>query len=228
MAIPNVSFPFHLSFIDNHYLQALHYMHPYLVAAGYNNYRNSLTLFIPRVLDVEHTHPAVCESFMRGLFRVRHTDGAWSGIFTYLFTEQILIAGISGGEGLTHGRGFSESTRLLFLLSRPICADVSQSIFQLAGLSPTDGDGHRDLTAARIRLAMSDIDKLPRNLPQLVIERGPFKNTSEKLASLSTVLAAPYSLNANDSNSVGKKILASMISHSVSQCQSIGSPKTIR
>jgi len=70
------------------------------------------------------------------------------------------MAGIKSSGGLTHGRGFSESTRLLFLLSRPTCADVSQSIFQLAGLSPTDGDGHRDLTAARIPRDMSDIDKL--------------------------------------------------------------------
>ena len=99
------------------------------------------------MLEVEHTHPAVYESFMRGLFPVRRTDGEWSGIFTDLFIEQVLMAGIKiikSSGSLTHGRGFSESTRLLFLLSRPICADVSQSIFQLAGLSPTDGDRHRD------------------------------------------------------------------------------------
>ena len=96
------------------------------------------------MLEVEHTHPAVYEAFMRGLFPVRRTDGTWSGIFTDLFIEQVLMAGIKSSGGLTHGRGFSESTRLLFLLLRPICADVSQSIFQLAGLSTTDGDGHRD------------------------------------------------------------------------------------
>ena len=195
------------------YLEALHDMHPYLAAAGHNNYTKSLALFIPRMLDLEHTHPAVYDAFMRGLFPVRRTDGAWSGIFTDLFIEQVLMAGIKSSGGLTHGRGFSESTRLLFLLSRPICADVSQSIFQLAGLSPTDGDGHRDLTAARIRRDMSDIDKLL----QVFIERGPFRKTSEKLVSLSTGLTAPDSLNADDAQSVGNKILTSMIDHSVSE-----------
>ena len=137
---------------------------------------------------------------------------AWSGIFTDLFIEQILMAGIKSSGGLTHGHGFSETTRLLFLLSRPICADVSQSIFQLAGLSPTDGDGHRDLTAARIQRDMSDIYKLL----QVFIERGPFKKTSE-LVSLSTGLTAPDSLNVDDAQSVVNKILASMIGHSVSE-----------
>ena len=75
MAIPNVSFPFHLIniLIGNHYLQALHYMHPYLAAAGHNDYTISLALFMPLMLDVEHTHPAVYETFMRGHFPVRRT-----------------------------------------------------------------------------------------------------------------------------------------------------------
>ena len=58
---------------------------------------------------------------------------------------------------------------------------------------------------------MSDID----NLLQVVIERGPFKKTSEKLVSLSTGLTD--SLNADDAQSVGNKILTSMIGHSVSE-----------
>ena len=117
----------HIIIIDNYYLHALHYMHPYLAAAGHNNYTKYLALFIPRMLDVEHTHPSVYEAFMRGLFPVRRTDSAWSGIFTYIFIEQVLMTGIKSSGGLTHDRGFSESTRLLFLLSRTICADVSQS-----------------------------------------------------------------------------------------------------
>ena len=164
---------------------------------------------------MKHTHPAVYEAFMRGLFpskayrwcMVRHH------IFTDLFLEQVLMAGIKSSGGLTHGRGFSESSRVLFLLSSPICADVSQSIFQLTGLSPNDGDGYRDLTAARIRRDMSDIDKLL----QAFIARGPSKKTSEKLASLPTGLTAPDSLNVDDVQSVGNKILASMIGHSVSE-----------
>jgi hypothetical protein len=56
---------------------------------------------------------------------------AWSGIFTDLFIEQVLMAGIKSSGGLTRGRGFDESTRLLFLLSRPICCEVASQSSRL-------------------------------------------------------------------------------------------------
>ena len=60
-------------------------MRPYLAAAGHNNYTQSLALFIPKMLDVERTHPDVHAAFMRGIFPVRRSDGPWSGIFIDLF-----------------------------------------------------------------------------------------------------------------------------------------------
>ena len=57
------------------------------------------------------------------------------------------MAGLKSTGGLTRGLGFNESTRLLFLLSRPIGAEMSQTIFEIAMLSP------------RLQRDMSDIDK---------------------------------------------------------------------
>ena len=82
------------------YLQSLCDMQPYLAAAGHNNYTKSLALFIPKMLDIEHTHPDIHAAFMKVLFPVRRTDGAWSGIFTDLFIEQVLMAGIKSTGGL--------------------------------------------------------------------------------------------------------------------------------
>ncbi len=131
-----------------------------------------------------------------------------------IFIEQVLIAGIkSTGGGLTRGRGFNESTRLLFLLSRPACAEVSQSIFEIAGFSSNTGDGHRDMAASRIRRDMSDIQKLL----QVFVERGPIHTTSDKLESLSTGLVAEESVNADDAQRVGNKIITSMVDHSVAE-----------
>ena len=165
-------------------------MHPYLAAAGHNNYTKSLALFIPKMLKLENTHPKVHAAFTNGLFPVRRSDGAWSGIFTDLFIEQVLMAGIKSSGGLTRGRGFSESTRLLFLLSRPICSEVCQSIFEAAGVFTNAEDGHRDLAASRIKRDMSDIQKLL----QVFVERGPFEKTTKELVSLSTGLVAGESV----------------------------------
>ena len=134
------------------YLKSLCDRHPYLAAAGHNKYTKSLALFIPWMQDLERTHSEVYRAFMSGLFPVRRTDGAWWCMFTDLLIEQVLMAGLKPSGRLTRGRGFNERTRLLFLLSRPICSEISQSALKIAGLSPDDENGHRDLTASWINI----------------------------------------------------------------------------
>ena len=125
------------------YLQSLCDIQVYLASHGHNNYTESLALFIPKMLDLKHTHQYV-HTFMKGLFPVSRIDSAWSGIFTDHFIEQVLMSGIKSTGGLTHGRRFNKITRLMFLLSRPICTDVSHSIFEIVGISWNAGDEHRD------------------------------------------------------------------------------------
>ena len=184
------------------YVQSLRDMLPYLAAAGHNNYTKSLAIFIPRMQDLQHSHPQAYRAFCGGLFPVRRSNGAWSGIFTDLFIEQVLMAGIKSTGGLTGSRGFDESTRLLFLLSRPICADVCHSIFEISGRCDLDETGHRDLKASRIRRDMSDIHKLV----QVLIEIGVFNQSSQNLVSLSTGLVAGDSVNADNAKAIGDAI----------------------
>ena len=117
---------------------------------------------------------------------VRRADGVWSGIFTDLYIEQVLMAGNKSTGSLTRGRGFNEGTRRLFLLSTPICADISQSILQITDCDDLVSDGHRDLAPSRIRRDTADIPKLL----QVLTERGAFGTTSHFLVSLSTGLIA--------------------------------------
>ncbi|EDO36625.1 predicted protein [Nematostella vectensis] len=194
------------------YLKCLCDMHPYLAATGHNNYTKSLALFIPRMQDLERTHPEVYRSFTDCLFPVRRTDGAWCGMFTDLFIEQVLMAGLKTSGGLTRGRGFDERTRLLSLFSRPICSEISQCVFEIAGLLPDDESGHRDLTASRIKRDMSDIGKLV----DVFNERGVFNTSSTKLVSLSTGLIADDEGNADDAKAVGDQVLQSMVGKTVS------------
>ena len=91
------------------------------------------------------------------------------------------MAGLKSTGGLTRGLGFNKSTRLLFLLSRPICAEISQSIFEIARLSSDEKDGHPEQTASRIQ---GDIDKVLK----VLLERGVFITSSRRLVSLSTGL----------------------------------------
>ena len=162
-----------------------------------------LAIFIPKMKDLQCTHPDVHAAFMKGLFPVRRTDGAWTGMFTDLFIESVLMAGLKSTGVLTTGRGFNQSTRLLFLLSRPKCAEISQSIFEITRLLSDEEDRHREQTASRIQRDMFDIDKVL----QVLLERGVFSTSSRKLVSLSSGLVGVDNVNADEAKAVGDKIL---------------------
>ena len=62
------------------------------------------------------------------------------------------MGSIKSVGGLTRGRGFEESTSLVWLLSRTACAEVHKSMQEVTGLSNTDEKAiHRDLTPARMK-----------------------------------------------------------------------------
>ena len=121
--------------------------------------------------------------------------------------------GIKSAGGLTHGRGFSKSTRLLFLLSRPQCSETTQSIFEIAGLSTNITDGHRDLTPSRMQQNAKDIEKIL----EILLEREPFTMATTQLKSLSTGLYADERVNADRAREVGENILRSMEGHTVAE-----------
>ena len=125
------------------------------------------------MMDLQCTHPDVHAAFMKGLMNRWGVDRI-----------HVLMAGLKSTGGLTRGLGFNKSTRLLFLLSRPICAEISQSIFEIARLSSDEKDGHPEQTASRIQGDMSDIDKVLK----FFLERGVFITSSRRLVSLSTGL----------------------------------------
>ena len=124
------------------------------------------------------------------------------------------MASIKSGGGLTHGRGFDDSTRLLFLLSMPVCGEVRKSIMNLAQLATTSpcNPDHKDLSCARTSLDMADIQKLV----SFFEERNPFPSTPA-LRSLSSGLMAEKGVNPDDALNVGRHITSSMVGKSVTE-----------
>ena len=55
----------------------------YLSASGHNNYTK-----------LKETEPAVYMKFLEGQFVLRHGDSYWSGIFSDLCIEQVLVGSI--------------------------------------------------------------------------------------------------------------------------------------
>ena len=51
--------------------------------------------------------------------------------------------------GLTRGRGMTETQRLVWVLSSPVCAEVKIALQEVTGVSYKTSDQHKDLTHSR-------------------------------------------------------------------------------
>jgi hypothetical protein len=194
------------------YLQSLHEMLPYLAASGHNNYVKSLVLYLDKMNKLEESHPTVYTKFLEGLFVLRRSDTYWAGIFSDLYIEQVLMGSVKSVGGLTRGRGFKESTSLIWLLSMPACGEVHKAMQDVTGLS-SPGETHKDLTQARLKRDARDLQSIIDYLE----ERKPFTHNCKDLRSLSSGVIAEGSVNVDSAETVGAAILLSMEGLSVSK-----------
>ena len=86
------------------YRQNLHEMLPYFAAAGHNNYTKSLMLYLQKMETLHVTYLDVYARFQEGYFVVRRSDSYWTGIFSDLCIEQVLMGSVKSVGGLTRGR----------------------------------------------------------------------------------------------------------------------------
>lgn len=72
-------------------------------ATGHNNYAKTCRLYLQSVKLLETEHPSIFEQFILGNHTVRRTEKIWSGIWTDLSIEQILMKSLKG-RGASLGR----------------------------------------------------------------------------------------------------------------------------
>ena len=94
-------------------------------ATSHNNYALSCRLYLQSVEDLEVNHPDIHAQFVRGNHSVRRTEKIWSGIWTDLSIEQILMRSLKGRGGVI-GRGISENVLNVWTKTMHRCAEVGQ------------------------------------------------------------------------------------------------------
>ena len=77
------------------------------------------------MLKLPTEHPDVQKHFSEGLHVIRRSNRMWAGLSSDLVIEQVLMRSLKTSGGLTRGRGMTENQRLLWLLSRPACAEIN-------------------------------------------------------------------------------------------------------
>ena len=99
----------------------------------------------------------------------------------------------------------TENQRLLWLLSRPACAEVNQAMQELTGVNYNTGEQNKDMTAARQARDWKDT----LTVLQYLQEWNPFSLDSS-LQSISTGVHAHPTVNVDEAVAVGNMILTQM------------------
>ena len=76
-------------------------------AIAHNNYAKTCRLYLQSVGKLEKDHPQIFEQFSFGNHTVRRTDMIWSGLWTDLSIEKILMKSLKGRGGVI-GKGMTE------------------------------------------------------------------------------------------------------------------------
>ena len=117
-----------------------------------------------------------------GYHTIRRSNKFWGGISTDLAIEQILMRTLKSRGGLTRGRGFTESVRILWIYSMHRCAGIHQSMSDFTELQLAFSEQHVEMRVSRIKRDFEDINKMIT----LLQNHNPFDDTDPSLRSLSS------------------------------------------
>ena len=105
-------------------------------ASGHFNYAESTRLYVRMTTeDLPETHPWLYDQFSNNKFHsVQRSGHSWTGIWTDLAIEQVLMRSLKSCGGLTRGRRFPESVWRNWVCTMHQCAAIHNSMTALTGL----------------------------------------------------------------------------------------------
>ncbi|GBP52266.1 hypothetical protein EVAR_9177_1 [Eumeta japonica] len=146
----------------------------------------------------------------KGLFTVRRTDKAWSGIWSDMTIEQTLMRVLkTGAQSATHGRSVSDSvlSRFVIDVGMSYAYDVMDQLQSFAKSICASSDQHTDVTSARQKKDKEDVESF-KSLFQV---HGIFDDRPGKLMSLSTGLVADSTVDCHKAVEKGLESISKMV-----------------
>ena len=167
------------------------------------HYAKCVHIYLQNMSDLETNYSWVYMSFAtHGYHTVRRSDRYWTGLWSDLIIEQVLMRSLRSRVGLTTGRGVAESVRLTWLKSMERCAEVHESLSILTNLIHANSEQHVELGRSREKRDNTDLQKL---LLWFNCD-GPLNLAEFCLKSLFTGLVASENINCDNAEAVGEAI----------------------
>lgn len=125
----------------NLHIETVKRKRPNFHSSGHLHYANCAHLYLTLMKGLLHKMSS--EDFQRftkdGYFTTRRSGRFWSGVSTDIYIEQVVMRGFKAIGGLTHSRGITDSALQRWVLSAPVCVEISKTLSEFAGVSITDG-----------------------------------------------------------------------------------------
>ena len=78
----------------------------------------------------------------KGFFTTRRSDRFWSGVWSDMTIEQVLMRAMKVSGGLTRGRGITESTLAKWVCALPLCIPLCTAVEEFAGSHTESSEQH--------------------------------------------------------------------------------------
>ena len=154
-------------------------------STGHSKYAKSARLYLQMMKELPTTFLDLYEQFTQnGYHNVGRSNRFWSGIWTDLATEQVLMRLLKTRGGLTGGRGMTENVILTWVHTMHECVQVHNAMTQLTGNHYQTSNQRGELGVSRIKRDNDDLEKI-----KLWIENhNPFYDNEPLLRSIATGL----------------------------------------
>lgn len=194
----------------NLHLSCVKQMLPIFHAAGHSNYCKGAQIYLQDMINLEEImdHSEFITFTEEGLFTVRRTDKAWSGIWSDMTIEQTLMRVLkTGAQSATHGRSVSDSVLSRFIQGMPYAYDVMDQLESFANSRCASSDQHTDVTSARQKKDEEDV----KSFKTWLQVHGLFDDRPGKLMSLSTGLVADSTVDCHKAVEKGLQSMSKMV-----------------
>ena len=113
------------------------------------------------MMDLQNDFPWLYKEFTKhGFHTVRRSERYWSGLWTDLVIEQVLMRSVKSRGGLTRGRGMTESVRLQWVHSAHRTGAVHEAVADFTGLKTYNSEQHPELGKSRKTRDYADLCKI--------------------------------------------------------------------
>lgn len=144
------------------HLHCVKEMIPYFHAAGHLNYAKSAHLYYQDMVTIQdRMDPREYKRFTTdGYFTIRRSEKFWSGIWSDMSIEQVLMRAMKSYGGLTRGRGVSDSVLARWTLGMLCLQSICEEIELFADVRSETSEQHVDMRPTRVVRDNMDIGKL--------------------------------------------------------------------